>query len=260
MPRCSYALSATSICLGAVVRVDGMTVFSSVDHRPQVANLLIDPYLVEGSHRVEVCVFPVSIPEDVSDEPHVEVIILRPERLHEPTEADYIVSCAYVHGVHKLVDGAPRGAMTTLLDHMFRVPEKFGPWAWERAQRYDANGRVEVLALVQRLGEALRARDLRTVSELLAMRFTEVALGLEKPREDVEGGFFEYMGMVMADDGFEVDVIQPSDMTLVTTHEGRLVTVTDPMGKPPVVVRSAEHCLPFGVTASRIEGKMAIVR
>ncbi len=253
----TFGVEATCLNLGAVVRVDGMVVFASLDHRPQAANISIDAYLTVGSRRLEVSVMSVPIPDDDQGEPpQLEVRLYKTFKYDHHESADVMVGATYVHGVQRLREGTT----TPLVDHMFRVPERLGTWAWERAAPYDPNARRAVLATVEELCAALAGRDYKAVSRLLAVRISEIAGAIERRREDYEDELFEFLDTMASDQGFRVDRTPDADLVLSVSQDKRLVTLTDAMGLPPIVLRTARHTLPLGVSVANLEGKIAIVR
>jgi hypothetical protein len=241
------------------LRINGMTAFQVHDPWARALESPITPWLVEGQNHIAVSLAPVPSPPPSSspgdEKPAFRIALHAPETEISPrprsksllAEYQYSENESNVYGI----------SFSTVFRHTFHVSTRF-PWAYQKAAPYDANDKPAVEDVVRGLHAAMLNKNMAALKQLLAVRFTEEALGSEVPRDDVEGAFFESLGDMWVEDDWKVEPL--STLAIDTSAGGRLVHVGGMNGEPAITCRAGKLVLGVSPTLSSIEGKYAIVR
>jgi hypothetical protein len=145
----------------------------------------------------------------------------------------------------------------SVVRHRFTARTAFGPWAWERADRYEDRHRPKVEALIQELRVALEARDAGRVCALFETKLDHQARtkGLDpavftKIQRNLLERFF-------ASPEYRVEWTEP--VRFEGRNRGRLVLVETPEGRSPIVIYGLDGALEMNTIPSIIGGEPRFV-
>ncbi|SFR78501.1 hypothetical protein [Sphingomonas jatrophae] len=135
-------------------------------------------------------------------------------------------------------------------------------WAWLDAERRAAltpDDRAEITALMRRLYDALVARSVPALTDLLRHSISEQAVAHGGTPEDMIADFEESMGERM-DERWQVRPVDPNALAMTPKGEGRLVHVTGAGGAPALAAMSGRGPWFLSPYVARIGGVWQIVR
>lgn len=147
----------------------------------------------------------------------------------------------------------------SIVRHSFSTRSAFGPWAWERAERYQEDRhRDAVLALLRELAAAFAKADLERVMDLYAIKFEsgarisghELAPYLVEQRRILEG--------LMTSPEYRVEFQEPS--VIEGRNRGRLIWTDTARGLPPIVVYGMDARVRIAAIPSIVDGRAVFVR
>lgn len=142
----------------------------------------------------------------------------------------------------------------SVVRHRFTARIAFGPWAWQRADRYEARHQAAVLALLRELQHALEARDIGGVVSLFETKFEHQARS--KGKADDVAGYTELQKSILrrffASPEYRVEWNEPT--VIEGRNRGRLVWVEDDAQRSPVVIHGLDGELHLTAVPSIIDG------
>jgi hypothetical protein len=250
-----YLLQVQSMRLDALVLVNGMTAFEAWDPMGRLVEYAITPWLVEGPNRIEVRL--AALPHDPDAEAPLFGLSLH--RVAVPGgvwSGSAFTGYSYTENESALVEHDLR----IVFAHRFRIASKPEKWDFERAKPFSREDLPALEEALRGLHDALSSRDLKRFKAMLAMKTTEVALGLDLPRAHVEAELDGALVRLMSEPDWRMDPLELHALKYEPGHDGRLVAVRAPGGRPPLVGRA--RGVPFALTPtlSRIGEAWRVVR
>lgn len=262
MPHWIYLLDVD--CEGLVVQVtlneiDVFNEWTGADRRFQTK---LNPYIVEGSNRLELALTPMTDDEgEVLGGPRaVTLRLIAGVHGVDPGPAGVLATYRWDEAAAPV----DPGVLTSVWGRQFTVPAEraYGRWVWQDASDEPPTGE-DGLALAALAGEvhaALAARDLDALAALTALKSRELAQALDVPEAEVVDGQREMFGGLFADPSWRVAPFEPADLAAVPCAGGRMVRVTDSAGGPVIVGSTSERPFAFGFLATRYPDRWTIVR
>jgi hypothetical protein len=193
-----YCLSVIARDVDLDVRLNGMSVVSTVASDQVIVQLQCHAYLVTGWNRIEV--LSNASRETIDAERTVEVTLSRPLAWEDPDDQDIVVR--YQHADHAAAHGGER--LREALRFDFMVKEDVGLWAFKEARPIADADRPSMEKALNSVLASLRNRDLKGFLKERALVTTEEALGGNLPRDDREDEVAEAWGARMAESDFAV--------------------------------------------------------
>jgi hypothetical protein len=146
--------------------------------------------------------------------------------------------------------------------HRFTVRKAFGRWAWQDAPAAapSAADRRAILALVKEAHRALAGRDAKALTRLTALSREELGRALGFDPDETAQGQEAFLESLFASRDWSPEAIDFAKLVLTPQAGGRIVTITDAAGKPPLrgAAEGGRVALPMSV--ARVKGKWTIVR
>jgi hypothetical protein len=249
-----YILQIETAALGALVTLDGCAVLEVLDGAGRVVQTPATPWILPGKNHLAV--FLTAVRDGLSDDPPAFAIALhRVHRRGEPWDGSRV--CLFQWTENESALGRwPRAAF----EHTFTAGAATGSWDADHTAPYTEQDRPAVLQAVAALNDAFAARDARRIAELSALKWTEIALGLDRPRDDVFTTYFEELNDLLLEEDLRLDPLHPNDLTVSTAAAGHLVHVRRPGGAPAVTGTSAGRPFGFSATLSKRRGTWRLVR
>jgi len=262
MPHWIYVLDVACEGLVAQVSLNGIDVFNEWEGRARQFQAKLNPYIVEGSNRLELSVAPMTDDEGRALEvPRaITVKLIAGEHGSEPGPQGVVATFRWDEGTMPV----PPGELTSVWGRQFTViPERaFGRWVWQDAPDpppLEADARA-LVALAGEVHAALVAKDIDAMLALTALKSQELARALDVPVSEIDEGQRDLYDGLFSDPTWRVAPFDPSQLAAVPCAEGRMVRVTDASGAPPLVAATDERPFAFGFLAARYSGRWTIVR
>lgn len=257
MASIEHVVEIMALKVGASLRVNGFGVFGAWSGRPAVMTSNLGGYLIEGWNRVEVDLERVPPPEGLDGDPVFEMRLFGAPRGEPRTPAEMWLGLSWTPDTIALRD---RG-FTRICDHRFAISSAPAKWRFLSAPALSPEAAATAAgAVVGELASALRARKLDPVGRVLGMRFTELALGADVSRAEIEDAYLLPIGDMMAVSSFTVEAAAPGDLEVVPAFDGRVHHVRARGGRAPVVLRTPISELAMPISIAEIDGRPAIVR
>lgn len=257
-----YALRVE--CEGLVVRVvmNDVDVFDDWTGARRVVRTEINPYIIEGSNRLEVLLTPMTDDDgqvmDTVREFQLTLIKGEPGHGHDDP--------ARIAHYEWREDEAPvtPGALTDVWSRQFNVrPEHaFGRWVWQDSPSAvpGQEDSLELLALTEIVHSALERRDVDAVVELTAWRDRELARAHGISIDAQVAGQRARYEQLFASPAWSLEAFDPQRLAASPHARGRLMRVTDAVGDAPIKGTDGKHAFTFPIMACRIDGSWTIVR
>src|SRR5262249_11268207 len=141
----------------------------------------IVPWLFEGTNHLVVSLAP--LPPMPGEEPHFRIgLYAKTEAFGLRGNTSLAAEYRYSENESSNVYGV---SFSPVFRHAFTFPVRVS-WSYQKATPYDPNHKPEVLSVVQAFHAALERKNMPALKQLLALKHTEVALGSETPRDELE--------------------------------------------------------------------------
>lgn len=249
-----YFLQIEVAGLGARVALNGCAVVEAWDGAGRIVETHATPWILAGKNRLTVAL--ARLPEGLSDEPPAFAIALH--RVHdrgEPWPGSRL--CAFQWTENEASVGAE---LATVLAHSFTADAALGSWDAEHTEPYSEPERQAVLDLTMLLNSALATRDLRRFAELSALKWTEIAMALQRPREELVAEWYEELSALLSEDDFTVSPLAAAELSITTEAGGHLVHVQRSGQRPAILGKAAGKPFALSVTLSKRRGAWRVVR
>jgi hypothetical protein len=234
------------------LRINGMVAFEVHDPWGRALQASIAPWLLEGANRIDVALARLPRRED-AEEPEFRIALHAIVGDLSPWTRSLVAEYRYSDNE----SGLYGEALSPVFSHTFHVAAP-APWSFLKSQPYRREDLPLVEDVIRRVHTAVERKNAGALSELFREKHTEVALGLEKPRDEVEAAFFEVLGDLWSEDDFAVDRLRA--LAIETSAGGRLVHAGAMGGEPSIVCRGGKRAIGISPTLSRIENHYRIVR
>lgn len=258
-PSRLYVLQVECEGLRVGIYLNGVQIFIEPTGAQRYAQSVVNPYVVVGRNRLELVAEPpyddkgrrVMAPRALS------VMLIKGEHGREPGPDAVLLTQG--------AQNAPGAASILRLwaaDFDVTTGEDFGRWAWQDApaQIPSERDRNEIVALMERLHDALARGDAGTFAALVETKTREMARALDIDEGDYAREQRAYVQDLASQPDWALDPLEPEALVLSPLAEGRLVMVTDPFGDPPIRGRRGGEPFALRVTMSKIEGAWCVVR
>lgn len=242
--------------LRAQVTLNGCAVFEAWDPDGRVIEHRLDPWILEGPNRLEVHLSPPgeAPPRDDDGETGFVLVVHRVPDGGDPWDGSAFLRFEWSARELALTPGV----WTLALAHVFCSRVALGSFDFRDARAPAAEDRFALETAVTQVHQAVRARDVRALSALLATKTTEVALGLEMPREQAAADLDEELAGRFAEEDFEVLPLPP--LTFTTSAGGRLAHARTASGDPPIFGRAGGRAFGMSLTLAHRRGAWRVVR
>lgn len=256
-----YVFRAHCNRLRARLSLNGATVFRTWQPRLQRRQLKLNPWCLVGDNRIEVELArfdedELPPPTDDEDVPAFWFHLYRVPDDAEPSSLFLMLRYEWHDNEGKLVEG--EGARS-LFHHRFRIARKFGDWFWLAGDPYTPDDREGVLDALERLQEALVAKDVDRVFAMLAIRRQEICEALDMNLDEVEQDETAYFEEHFAAEDWGLHPWDRQSLVVIPEAGGRLVRVTRADGTMPFV-GSGLRPFVFDVTFGRYDGRWVVAR
>ncbi len=257
-----YALEVE--CEGLVARaaLNEVDVFAEWEGARRIAQVKLNPFIVEQSNGLEVFLTPMTDDEGVAvPGPHAfRATLLKGEHGVAPTEANRVAQFVW----NPTEFPAEPGVLTGVWARQFTVrpDQAFGRWAWQDAPAAapTMDDARELVALAETVHSALARRDLDAVMALTDLRSRELARALDLSVDEVRDEQAAMYAERFETAGWSLEPFDPAALAATPYARGRLVRVTDPYGAAPIKGGDAERPFGFAFMATRVEGAWTIAR
>ena len=248
--------------LRALVRVNGVDVFTERVGAARQRDAKVDAWLGAGANRLEVFLAPRLDGESAAMEPSpgasFSVKVLRTDfSATEPLAVD-VIGYAWDRVASPLDGVGPFAVFAGVFVPSFTR----GPWLWESADArpFTAEDTPDILGALDTLHAAMAARDVATLQTLLRTKHDEVGRAVGVTRERIEHEMTEYLREVMAPEDWSVPRPDPQTLVVNSWAGGRLLGVTDAFGRPPLVGQSKAGTFALPLVLSRTDGVWFVAR
>ncbi len=236
-----------------VAFANGFEIARVLSAKPVALRLHLGGYLQPGENLVTVSI--EELPAEPGDDelPLCNAAILRgaPEM---PTDPGDILAATVIDPAITRVEP---GGLRTVLSHRFSRPELAPRWDFLRAPPFPEERLEEARALVRTVRAAFERRDLKTLTQLFALRTTELALAADAARDDVEADFLVEWGEAL--DHPDVRVTE-APVTLEPGMDGRVLYARGPDQRSPIVIEGGNIPRGVGLALAFVGGQVRIVR
>jgi hypothetical protein len=242
--------------VGTELRLNGFSIFAGASGGRQLFVSDVTGFVVEGQNLFEVYAERVEPPPELEkDEPFLELRLSAMKHGADRFEQDVFLGCDWTPDTRAL---AAEGR-SKLSEHAFSFEKAPARYRFLEAPELREPARA-AQAVVTELVGALRAKKLEPLRRLFALRFTELSLAAEVPREETEDALLLPLGELMAESGFEVLAPGLEGLEVVPGFGGRVAHLRARGGRPPVVARVGQRELSIPLSIAEIDGVATIVR
>lgn len=257
-----YVLQVETEGLVVQVALNGCEVFSDWEGASRIAQLKVNPYIIEGENRLDVALTPMTDDEGraLDVDRSLTVTLIRGVHGVDPGDAGRIARFTWDAAALPVEPGA----LTPVWTRQFTVrPEQaFGRWAWQDAPIVapTAADAQELVALAGKIHAALSARDVAAVRDLTALRDREMARALDIPDDEMSADVDAYLRDWFESPGWAMDPFDPNALAASPSARGRLMRVTDAYGGAPLKGGNTERRFAFPFAATRVDGVWVVAR
>ena len=254
-----YVLETQSQGLFFTVYVNDIPVASDRIGNSKTNQLKLNPFVIEGENRISVDMqLPSNTSADSKDlaSPGFHLRLMSGELGMEPgpegLKAEYIWQVTDA----ELQVTTPKPVWQST----FTGDPAFGRWAWQDATPYSEADHQAVINLLKETHTALSTRDINQLNSLLELKTKEMARALGIDSAMMSSGQNDFFVSYFNDKDWKMESFEPSKLTLTPSAGGRLVSVTNSAGNPPLQGFAGQRPFVMDVVVSHINGKWKIVR
>lgn len=257
-----YVLEVEAEGLVVQAAVNGCEVFSEWEGAARLAQLKVNPYIIEGDNRLDVALTPMTDDEGraLAVDRALTVTLIRGVLGVDPGDAGRIARFTWDAGALPVEPGQ----LTPVWTRQFTVrPEQaFGRWAWQDAPAVapTAADAQALVSLAGRAHAALSNRDLVAMRALTALRDAELARALDIPDDEMAADVEAWLRDWFSEPDWSMDAFDPGALAASPSARGRLMRVTDPYGGPPLRGGGGGRRFAFPFAATRVDGAWVIAR
>ncbi len=257
-----HLLRVSCADLRLLVRVNGIDVIEERLGHPREREKKIDPLLVADENRVEIFLAPRLDEAGATIAPGPDAgctvqVLCSDMDMVDPVERT-LLSYTWRRGAMP----SEESTEVPVFSGAFRPAFARGPWLWEAVEPRpftpeDAPG---LIALIDAIHASLVVRDISALQRILRTKHTELGRALGIPLERIEGEMAGFLGEVMAPTDWAVPRPDPQGLRVQSWAEGRLLSIMDALGRPPLVGTSSTGQFALPVVVTRAEGSWVVVR
>ncbi len=248
--------------LRVLVRLNGIDVLEERGGAPREQEKKVDALIVGGDNRLEVMLAP-RLRDDGEPMPpeagaHCSVQVLWSDMDMDGPRERVLLSYAWDRAVTPLE--RPEGVVA--LAAPFRAVFSRGPWLWERSEPrpFAAEDAPGLAVQVGALRDALASRDVGALQAMLRTKHAELGRAMGVPLEEIEREMATFLGELMAPIDWTVPSPDPQSLRVQSWADGRLLSVVDDAGQPPLVGTSSAGQFALPLVFTRVEGGWVVVR
>ncbi len=250
-----YALEVQ--CEGLLVQVllNGVAVFDEPLGGNRFTQLKVNPTIVAGENQLEVLAGPRP-GQEVAKDALLQVGIIKGPHGQRPGPDARVVDFQWNEGDQPLSPDQ----LTPVFQGLVPVDEGHGRWAWQDATPYAPADDGAIATLVTQAAQTLAAGDLPGYLGMLAVMHEEMSRALDIPIGELKSDLSTALGELLSADDWHVDPVDPSRLRYAPTAGGRLVRVTDDLGKAPLRGAGGGQTFETDLTVSKLGQSWTIVR
>lgn len=235
----------------ARVMINGIQAFRMVPGPTKSSKTELNASIVEGTNDVSLYLGPA---KDFTKDANLDIKIVRSDGGKETKLAAW----RFDAGKTKLQPQVP----AKVWREEFKVDKAFGRWSWEDAPKDPPKDKDQqaIVTVVAELHKALAAKDAKATINLLDTKIEELSRAHGVAAAQMRDDQKSFLDSVFGAADWSVEPFQAGGLTLVPAADGRLLAVTDPVGKPPIKATAGKQPILFQLTVSRIGKDWRIVR
>ncbi len=250
-----YALEVQ--CNGLLVQVllNGVAVFEEAAAGFRFTQLKLNPWIVDGPNQLEVLTGPPP-GQELGKDAELKLLVIKGPHGQEPGPDADVVSFTWNEADAPLESDQ----IVRVLDSPVPVDEGHGRWAWQDASPYAQGDEGDMAALVQQAGQVLASRDSAGYLALLALKTEEMSRALNVPAAELQKDISDVLRERFAADDWQVEPVDPAALRYAPTAGGRLVRITDDLGRPPLRGMGGGQAFETSMTVSHLAQGWTVVR
>lgn len=161
--------------------------------------------------------------------------------------------------------GAEAPTFPAELDATFNIQSPFPRWAWQDAESLDVGDAATIRACldpVSRLHQALGAKDLQTIMDLVSIKTEETAQAYYIPLNERLSDQQTFFEEIFADAQFAMEPYDAGNMELVPMADDKLILVRQSNGDAALESKELTEgfCFTLPIYVSKVNGEIRIVR
>jgi hypothetical protein len=250
-----YALEVQ--CQGLLVQVllNGAAVFEEPAGNRRFAQGKLNPWIVDGPNQLEVLAGPPP-GQELSKDAELKLLVIKGPHGELPGPDANAVSFTWNEEDTPLQPDQ----MVRVFDGPVPVDEGHGRWAWQDASPYAQVDDGDIATVVVESQQLLANRDVAGCQALLGLKTEEMSRALDVPAAEIQKDISDGLRAQFAADDWQVDPVDPTALRYAPTAGGRLVQVTDDLGRAPLRGMGGGEAFEMGMTVSHLAQGWTIIR
>ncbi|RLB63246.1 MAG: hypothetical protein DRI90_07270 [Deltaproteobacteria bacterium] len=250
-----YALEVQ--CEGLLVQVllNGAAVFEEPAGGRRFAQGKLNPWIVDGPNQLEVLAGPPP-GQELGQDAALKLLVIKGPHGELPGPDANAVSFTWNEADYPLEPDQ----MVRVLDTPVPVDEGHGRWAWQDAAPFAPGDEGDIAALVMQAAQVLTSRDTAGYLALLDLENEEMSRALDVPAAELAQDISDVLREQFAADDWQVEPVDPAALRYAPTANGRLIRVTDDLGRPPLRGMGGGQTFETSLTVSHLSRGWTIVR
>lgn len=250
----TFAIELESAGLLCELRLNDVRIDRDLTAVPRMREVRVNHWIVPGENVLELW---LGTPRGPADETAVEVEWFRWEDGESRTAARREAGYRWARELR-----LPEGELRRAWDAALPLGNAFGRWAWQDAEPADLDeaDRAAIVGALEGLRAALEAGDVPAVRSRLALQNEEMARahGLDPAARDASQR--QYLAACLGAPRRRIEPLDAGSLVFTPHAHGRLVSVTDRFGLPPVRGSAGSATFDLPSTFSKIGGAWTVVR
>jgi hypothetical protein len=250
----TFAIEFESAGLCVEVRLNGVRVYRETSGVPRIREDRVNHWMVPGENVLELW---LGLPEAGSDDTTFEAEWLRWQENETRGAAERIATYRWNHEL-----ALARGELRRAFDARVSLENAFGAWAWQGADggALTLGDRSAIVEVLWDLHGAVARGDVVAVRRRLALQNDEMARAHGQEAGDRDRRQHAFLTSCVTAPRWRLEPLDPATLLFAPHADGKLVSVSDRHGLPPVRGTASSVTFDLPSVFSKIGGAWTVVR